>query len=264
MQYPPPQQGPGYPPQPQQPYGVQPPPMYPMQPQPPQGGGPNVGLIVGLVVGIFVILPISILFCAGVFGYMRASRAARYSSTYSPAYTSTYTTPTYTSTYGTTTTTTPTAVPSLSEHYPTSNGLIVAHYPADFAAKSLDHATIMLSKNNTDGTDEVVTVAGVENPISNDVNEFSRVLVQQMKKNIEVYGDKWVETGRRRTVCFGGYSGLQIEGTYTASGITKENVKICYFMRPNKGYEMKTIVPARHEARDLPTLQSIVDATEIN
>jgi hypothetical protein len=261
MQYPPPQQGPGYPPPMQQ----QPPPMqpmYPMQQQPPQGGGPNVGLIVGLVVGIFVVLPVLVLVCAGVFGYMRARSAARtYSTsyaTYSPPYT--YTSPTYTSTYGSTTTSPSTA---LSERYPTSNGLIVAHYPADWAAKSLDHATIMLSKNNTDGTDEVVTVAGVENPISNDVNEFSRVLVQQMKKNIEAYGDKWVETGRRRTVCFGSYSGLQIEGTYTASGITKENVKICYFMRPNKGYEMKTIVPAIHESRDLPTLQSIVDATEI-
>ena len=254
MQYPPPQQGQGYPPQP--------PPMYPMQPQPPQGGGPNVGLIVGLVVGLFVILPIGILFCAGVVGYMRASRAARYStySTYSPPYT--YTAPTYTSTYGTSTTTT-TGTSSLSETYPTSNGLVVAHYPADFAAKSLDHATIMLSRNHTDGTDEVVTVAGVENPISNDVNEFSRVLVQQMKKNIEAYGDKWVETSRKRTVCFGSYSGLQIEGTYVASGITRENVKICYFMRPNKGYEMKTIVPAIHESRDLPLLQSMVDATEI-
>ena len=248
-------------PPPQQPGWPQPP-MYPMQPQPPQGGGPNVGLIVGLVVGLFVVLPISILVCAGVVGYMRASRAARYSSTYStysPPYT--YTAPTYTSTYGTTTTTGSSA---LSEKYPTSNGLVVAHYPADFAAKSLDHATIMLSKNNTDGTDEVVTVAGVENPISNDVNEFSRVLVQQMKKNIEAYGDKWVETSRKRTVCFGTYSGLQIEGTYVASGITKENVKICYFMRPNKGYEMKTIVPAIHESRDLPLLQSMVDATEIN
>ncbi len=245
---------------PQQP-GPPQPPMYPIQPQPPQGGGPNVGLIVGLVVGIFVVLPISILVCAGVFGYMRASRAARYSSysTYSPpAYT--YTSPTYTSTYGTSTTTSSTA---LSEKYPTSNGLVVAHYPADFAAKSLDHATIMLSKNNTDGTDEVVTVAGVENPISNDVNEFSRVLVQQMKKNIEVYGDKWVETSRKKTVCFGSYSGLQIEGTYLASGITRENVRICYFMRPNKGYEMKTIVPAIHETRDLPVLQSMIDATEI-
>jgi hypothetical protein len=262
MQYPPPQQGPGYSPPQQQPYPPQQP-MYPMQQQPPQGGGPNVGLIVGLVVGIFVILPIGILVCAGVVGYMRASRAARYSSTYStyspPAYT--YTAPTYTSTYGTSTTTTGSS--ALTEHYPTSNGLIVAHYPADFAAKSLDHATIMLSKNNSDGTDEVVTVAGVENPISPDVNEFSRVLVQQMKKNIEAYGDKWVETSRKRTVCFGSYYGLQIEGTYTASGITKENVKICYFMRPNKGYEMKTIVPASHESRDLPLLQSMVDATEI-
>jgi hypothetical protein len=245
------------------PYQQQQPPQYPQQPmqpmqQPPQGGGPNVALIVGLVVVIFVVLPVSILVCAGVVGYMRASRAARYSSysTYSPpAYT--YTSPT------TTSTTTTTGSGLLSETYPTSNGLIVAHYPAEFAAKSLDHATIMLSKNNTDGTDEVVTVAAVENPISNDVNEFSRVLIQQMKKNIELYGDRWAETSRKRTTCFGTYPGLQIEGTYTAHSVTKENVKICYFMRPNKGYELKTIVPAIHESRDLPTLQSIVDGTEI-
>jgi hypothetical protein len=242
------------------PYQQQPPmqPMPPYQPQPPPGGGPNVALIVGLVVAIFVVLPIGILVCAGVVGYMRASRAARYSSTYS-----TYSPPSYAYTTPTGTSTTTTGTPSLTERYPTSNGLVVAHYPADFAAKALDHATIMLSKNNTDGTDEVVTVAGVENPISNDVNEFSRVLIQQMKKNIEAYGDRWIETSRRRTTCFGTYSGLEIQGTYTAHGVTKENVKICYFMRPNKGYELKTIVPDIRESTDLPTLQSIVDATDI-
>jgi len=51
MQYPPPQQGPGYPPQPP----MQQPPMQPMYPmQPPPSGGPNVGLIVGLVQAFLV------------------------------------------------------------------------------------------------------------------------------------------------------------------------------------------------------------------
>ncbi len=140
---------------------------------------------------------------------------------------------------------------------------MTAHYPADFAAKALDHATLMLSKNNADGSDEVVEVAGVENPISNDVNEFSRVLINMMKKNIEASGDRWTETSRRRTTCFKSYPGLEVQGTFTAKGITKENVKICYFMRPGKGYELKTIVPAVRETRDLPTLQSIVDATDV-
>ena len=230
-----------------QPYNPPPPPMYP-QPQPPSGGGPNVGLIVGLVVGIFVVLPISILVCAGFVGYFRAKSAARAA--------------TYSTTYATSTAGTATAAPSLSETYPSSNGLVVAHYPSDFAAKALDHATIRISRNNLDGTDEVVSVAGVENPISDDVNEFSRVLVQQLKKGIEDIGDKWIETSRRRTTCFKAYPGLEIEGTFTHLR-TRETVKLCYFMRTNKGYEMKLIVPTSREATDLPVLQSIIDATDV-
>jgi len=230
-------------------------------PMPPPQKGTNVGLIIGLVVGLFFLLLIGVFFCAGVMGYMRAKRAARYSSYYSSPYSTTYST-SYASPYSTPTSTSTAA--GNSETYITTNGLVTAHYPADFAAKSIDSGTLMLSRNNSDGTDEVVEVAGVPNPISDDVNEFSRVLVQAMKKNIEsTTTGKWVETSRRRTTCFKTYAGLQIEGTYTA-GITKENVKICYFMRPNKGYELKTIVPAMHESRDLPVLQGIVDATEIH
>ncbi len=232
-------------------------PYYP-PPQAPPPQKSNVGLIVGLVVGLFALLIIGIFVCAGVMGYMRAKRAARLASypSYTSPYSTSYSTPTSTAT-------TTTGSSTLSETYASSNGLVTAHYPSEFAAKALDHATIMMSKNNTDGTDEVVTVAGVSPPISDDVNEFSRVLVNNMKKNIEASGDKWTETSRRRTTCYKTYPGLEIQGTFTAQGITKENVKICYFMRPNKGYELKTVVPAIHEYRDGPLLQSMIDATDI-
>lgn len=153
---------------------------------------------------------------------------------------------------------------SLTESYSTGNSLATVHYPPEFAAKSIDDATLVVSKNNLDGSDEIVQVAAVPDPISDDVNEFGRILVNAMKKNIEAAGDRWIETSRAHRACFKSYSGLAIEGTFTAKGITKEKVRICFFVDGNKGYELKSMVPEIHESEDLPMLQSIVDATELH
>ena len=39
---------------------------------------------------------------------------------------------------------------------------------------------------------------------------------------------------------------------------------MCFFMQPNRGYEMKTMVPAIHESGDLTLMTSMIDATDIN
>ena len=228
-----------YPQQPPGNYG-QPAPMMPQQP--PQRSGANVGLIIGIIVVVFVVGIVGVLFLFGVLGYMSARRsmtAARAAST-------------------------ATSVPTtFTQTYSTSNGVVTAHYPSDWAAKSIDHATLAITRNLGDGTDELVYVAGVKNPISDDVNEFSRVLINAMVKNIEATGDTWTETSRHRDTCFRTFSGLAVEGTFTAKGITKENVRMCFFMQTDRGYELKTMVPAIHESRDLPLLQSMIDATDV-
>lgn len=157
-----------------------------------------------------------------------------------------------------------TAAPAaLTETYPTKNGLLVAHYPSDYAAKSLDEATLVVSRNNLDGTDELVQLAAVDDPISDDVNEFGRILLNGLIKNIEKSGDHWTETSRTHTACFKSYPGLLVEGTFTAKGITKEKMRLCFFMNANHAYEIETMVPATREATDYPTLQAIIEATDL-
>jgi hypothetical protein len=201
-------------------------------------------VIIGIVVAV-IMVPITGLFVAGfVIGLQRARAKAVTAAALGSA----------------SATSVPTA---FDQTYPTKNGLVVAHYPSDFAAKNLDHATLVLTKNLGDGTSVIVQLAGVQNPISDDVNEFSRILVNAMVKSIEAAGDTFTETSRTPKTCFRNYSGLEIEGTFAAKGISKTNVRVCFFMTPNRGYLTKSIVPAVHEAAELPKLQAIIDATDI-
>jgi len=224
-------------------------PYMPMPPPPPRQSGSNVGLIVALILVPLVLL---FFFGAGVALFMVAAKR-------SAARSATYSTP-----YGTTTA--PSAyVPSATntESYTAKNGLVVAHYPPDFAAKAIDNDTVNLQKNLGDGSADLVQVAAVVNPISDDVDELGRILTRSMIKDIESYGDKWNETSRTHGSCYKTYPGLEVHGWFLASGKTKTNVKLCFFMSSTHGYMLKTIVPAIHETDEQPTLDSIADSTEL-
>lgn len=221
-------------------------PQYP-QPPPPYGPpppkqGPNVALILGIVGGVFVLMIVG-LFLAGVaIGYER-TRARAKAASIGPS--------------------SATSAAAFTQSYPTQNALVVAHYPADFAAKSIDHATLLLTRNLGDGTDEVVQIGAVQPPISDDVNEFARVLLVAMSKNITAAGDTWTETSRHTGTCFRGYPGLAVEGSFDAGKRTTEHVRACFFIDSGRGYELKTVIPELHEKTELPLLESILDATEI-
>lgn len=225
-----------------QPYGYPPPP-------PPPRSGSNVGVIIAIIAAVGILGLLAIFFLVFGLAYMRASRSASMA------------TPVYTSTPALTATPLPAATASLSESYTSPNGLVKAHYPSDWAAKAVDGGTLTISRNLTDGTDELVYLAGIENPITNDVDELARVLIASQTKTIEASGSKWVETSRSHTTCFQTYSGLSVYGTFHAGGV-KEKVHMCFWLRKNKVYVTKTMVPEIHEVLDLPLLQSMVDATD--
>jgi hypothetical protein len=208
--------------------------MQPFEQPPPQRRGPDAMLVVLVGLGVLGMLVLAAAAIAGVVAY-RSRRASETASTDS----------------------------ALTETYMSKNGLVVAHYPANFAAKSIDHATPLVSRNFGDGTGEAVVLAGVSPPISDDVNEFSRVLINAMAKDIAAAGDTWTETGRRKRPCFKKYPGLEVEGTFLAKKTTKESVRMCFFMAPNRGYELKSIVPTARESTEAATLRSIFDATEV-
>jgi type II secretory pathway pseudopilin PulG len=210
--------------------------MQPFEPPPPQKSGPSAAIIVLVVLGVLAIL-LSLVVVGGVYAYRKRRAAAQRVATATDA--------------------------ALTQTYASKNGLVVAHYPADFAAKNLDHATLLIARTFPDGTDEAVLVAGVSPPITDDVEEFSRILINAMVKNIQTQGDTWTETARRRRPCFKAFPGLEVRGTFTAQKVTKENVWMCFFIDSNRGYELKSIVPAVHEPADRATLRAILEATEV-
>jgi hypothetical protein len=226
--YPPPQQQP--PPHWQSPY--QPPP-----PPPKQGlSGTTIALIVvGVVVvlGLFVVVPLGM----GVYvGYTRAKERAAAAKV------------------------SPHAV-ALSASYTTPNGLLTAHYPADFAAKSLDDATLVVSRNFPGGEDEVVTLAAVRSPITNDPHELARILLGLVDKNVAAKKGTSTKTAEREVMCLGKYRGVETEGTFSLPGSATYESKACFFLHGDRGYEVRYDVPRSRAADEVPLLTRIIEAT---
>lgn len=226
------------PPYPPPPY---PPPYYPPPPPPPPQSGPS-GTTIALIViavmamlGLFVGLPLA----AGIYvGYKNAKTKAA-----APPVN-------------------PLTVP-LTESYGTPNHLLTGHYPADFAAKTLDDATLVLARNFPDGEDEVITLAAVKNPITNDPHEFARILLGLVDKNVAAKGGTSTKIADREAMCLGKYPGVETEGTFElpASGVYES--KACFFVRGDRGYEVRYDVPRSRSASEVPLLSRIIDATDL-
>ncbi|HVY48654.1 MAG TPA: hypothetical protein VHB21_22355 [Minicystis sp.] len=151
----------------------------------------------------------------------------------------------------------------LTQRFATQNGLLTAHYPDDFAAKSLDHATLVVSRNFDGGEDEVVTLAAVKDPITNDPREFARLLLLVVDKNVAAKGGTSSKTSEREALCLGKYPGIEAVVTFDLPGTSPYDGKACFFLRGDKGYEVRYDVPRARAAAEVPLLERIIDATEL-
>lgn len=149
------------------------------------------------------------------------------------------------------------------QSFTAKNGLVTAHYPEDFVARNVDNDTVSLTKKVPDRSEEIVQVAAVVNPISDDVDEFGRVLIKSMVKDLDSYGDKWIETSRDHSTCYKTVTGLSVKGYFMAKGVTKTNVTFCIFMQGKHGYMLKSIIADKHDASERATIDAILDATEL-
>lgn len=229
----------------QGPYGAPggPPPYGPQQapyPAPPPATKPFPWLIVIAVVGVGFVL-LSVFVVAGVYGFRQYVARAR----------------------ATTASKSKAAPTGLDRSYSPRAGLVVAHYPSDFAAKNLDNDTILLDKNLGFGEDEAVLVAAVHDPISDDVNEFARVLLLANQKHIVSLGGRYRELSRAPSPCLAGMSGLEVDSQATLESGRVMKMRTCFFMHSGHGYELKTIVPSDRVRSDGPLLARIVAATEL-
>jgi hypothetical protein len=230
MQPPPPYSPPPYG------YGQGPPPN-PWGAQPPPPRKSNTALILAIVGGCLVLLLlVAVPFGIGVYrGFQDAKRRA----------------------------TAPSAPALLSESYATGNGLATLHYPSDFAAKSLDDSTVMVSRNLSGGLDEVVIVGAVKQPITNDVHELARILDIQMQKTVTDKGGTYRKTGERAATCLGSHPGLETEMRYSIGLSGEYASKACFFVHGGHGYELRYNAPASRLGTEAALLERIENATDL-
>jgi hypothetical protein len=152
---------------------------------------------------------------------------------------------------------------ALAEHYTTTNGLLTAHYPSDFAAKNLDDSTLLVSRNLGGGDDEALTLAAVRKAITDDPHELARLLWASHEKRVTTKGGTSTRTGDRAAKCLGKYDGVEWEGTFTMPPGKTFLSKGCFFIHGEHGYELRYDVPSARSAEDAPLLARIVEATEL-
>jgi hypothetical protein len=147
----------------------------------------------------------------------------------------------------------------LSQRYPSRDGMVVAHYPASFAAHADGEHIVILAHNLSDGSDEAIDVQGIENPISTDVAEFGRVVHGAVIARLHEFR----EVSRTTTTCLGA-PGVELIGTWTGPQTGRLFRRVaCALVRNGHGYVYSYSVADRLFAERGPYLRRIVDATEI-
>jgi hypothetical protein len=152
------------------------------------------------------------------------------------------------------------AAEALTETYVSPTKLITLHYPSDFAAKTVGKSSLMLVKNlpGTGGDAVLATFITVETPVSNDLKEFSRVVLDATHKEL----NGWAESYRKPGTCFG-QPGTVSEGKWMAKGTGLPSKRwSCAFLRKGHGYSFSYDVPPGEAAKYEPLMHRIIDATE--
>ena len=156
-------------------------------------------------------------------------------------------------------TATPTGSSALSEAYSTTNKLITIHYPPDFAAKSVDDSTVVVSRNLGGGDTELVTFGAVLNAITNDPHELGRILLNSLTKSVKASGGTYTKNSERprgdvpREVL----PGVETEATYLLPPAAPYESKACFWVDGTTGYEIRYEVPKSRMSTEGPLLESI-------
>ncbi len=156
------------------------------------------------------------------------------------------------------------AGPSTSEpftqSYNSRNGLITAHYPASFAAKTVASTSVELVRNLSLGHDEAIVLVPIQRPITNELDELSRVMSNAQTSRLNRFTKRY----ERHTTC-SGQPGIEIEGVwYTKSSGVPVVWHSCNFVRDGHGYSFSYLVPQSEETTQGPYLKKIMEATSFN
>ena len=149
---------------------------------------------------------------------------------------------------------------ALTQSYTSKNGLLTAHYPADFAASTAGTSSVVVTRNLPGGLDEAMAFVPIEKPISGELAEFARVVGAAEVKELNSY----VETSSLPGTCVGAPA-IETTGTWKSkSGTLTYLRKACHFIHNGHGYSIAYSVPSPHAAEEEPTLHAIREATQLN
>ena len=154
----------------------------------------------------------------------------------------------------------PSGSSEMTASFASKNGLITAHYPADFEASAVGTSSIVVTRNLPGGLDEAMVLVPIENPISSDLKEFARVIGAAEVKDLRSY----VETSALPASC-AGKPGIETTGTWRSEKGTLTYLrKACHFLDHGHGYSIAYSVPSTLAAEEEPTLRAIRDATQFH
>ena len=140
----------------------------------------------------------------------------------------------------------------------TSN-LITVHYPADFAAKALNEEVFSVSRSLPDGEADVLTFMAIANPISQDNDEYLRVVTQADSEKPSEWEYREVSKGK---VTCNGMPGMERVGTWKPAGThARSRRRWCAFLRDGHGYGFSYSIPEHLATDHEQLLRSIIEAT---
>jgi hypothetical protein len=192
-----------------------------------KGGSSSASILIGVVVvGLVVMVISAVLAVYGVRKYLADSNAAQASA-------------------------------PLSQKYDGPMGLLVAHYPADFAAQMRGEYSLQLMRSPRD--DSILLIA-LDEPVSSDPVELSRVALKPIIDALAAKGN--ADTARTGSGKCLGRTGYVTEGTANV-GLEDVITWSCTFVENGHGYVFFASVNKLFAEADRPLMQRIIDATEI-
>ena len=117
-----------------------------------------------------------------------------------------------------------------------------------------------LARNLGLGSDEAIVFVPIQKPISDELDELSRVLANAQTKRLNRFTKRY----EKHTVC-NGQPAIELEGVwYTEDTGTAGIWHSCNFVKDGHGYSFSYLVPEADEATQGPYLKKIMEATTFN
>jgi hypothetical protein len=144
---------------------------------------------------------------------------------------------------------------ALTSSFPSPNGLLTAHYPADFSAHAVGKNGVVVQRLLDRELVTLVPVAGVTAGAAADVT--AKVLAAEAGSLRH-----FRETSRRTGTCFGDVSGTEREGSWDPLVGSTVHRWECAFGKGGNFYVLSYDVP-EDQRGDEPLLRRILAATEL-